>query len=595
MKYDSKDGGDKKLQHILTKIKNGQDWYRKNQGDSDLRNLAYWRGKFWNSEGGIYWRPSGRTAYQAQQNEIFPILDTLASALALEVPQCEALDMRQNSDSVPSPTMDTTFAGRRFAAILNHYAEEDELDDHCWDATMHASIFEDGAIRKISWDTKIGRPVWRIKMPWEVIYDRNVKKFRDARWVCERFVLHIDDFRARVEQGLYKLKKPIKADTYPRAMEGGEDATLDQEESWRRQSMKVYVTLYEYWDLQKGEFCHLHAGTQQILFSAPAPYGNPYDQLVWNNPLGRPGGIPDVTLLAPNQRDINELVSARRELVSRLPRRMIMERGIFKDEDAFSRFRRAKSWEPTIVEDDPQGRNLGQRVFVTPEMSTTYDFNRHLEQQTGHIRRVAGELDAARGQAVNIRTAAEARMLEAKDAGRIGKRMKRLVRYIKKGFTTTGRILRWAVTNPESSRIDMTALAASSQVDVSPMTLAAEIMTTDPKLKILPFTPLMEDITVRRQQLLELMDRIARLPPEFIENIVPKEFVREVFDVFHQRPSIMKDDETIAAEQAAAAQAEAAAATPMPGMPPMPGVPAGPAGSPAMMPSIPVAPPPLPR
>jgi len=147
------------------------------------------------------------------------------------------------------------------------------------------------------------------------------------------------------------------------------------------------------------------------------------------------------------------------------------------------------------------------------------------------------------------------------------------------------------VTNPESSKIDMTALAATSQVDVSPMTLAAEIMTTDPKLKILPFTPLMEDITVRRQQLLELMDRIARLPPEFIQNIVPKEFVREVFDVFHQRPSIMKDDETIAAEQAQVAQAEAAAASPMPGMPPMP----GPAGSPAMMPSIPVAPPPLPR
>jgi|TARA_R100000084_G_scaffold109356_1_gene75931 hypothetical protein len=574
----------KKLQRILTQVKNGQDWYRRNQGDQDLRNLAYWRGKFWNNEGGIYWKTAGRNLYQAEQNEIFPILDTMASALALEVPQCEALDVRQSSERIPSPQEDTAYAGRRFAAILNHYAEEDELDDHCWDAVMHACIFEDGAIRKISWDTKVGRPVWRLKMPWEVIYDRNVRKFRDARWICERFVLHIDDFRKRVEQGLYKLKKPIKPDTYPRAMENGDDAVLEQEEDWRRKSLKVYVTLYEYWDLQRNQFCHVHIGTKQILFSAPTPYGNPYDQLVWNNPLGRPGGIPDVSLLAPNQRDINELVSARRELVSRLPRRMILERGIFKDEDAFSRFRRAKSWEATVVEDDPQGRRLSERVFVTPEMSTTYDFNRHLDQQTQHIRRVAGEMDAARGVAVNIRTAAEARMLEAKDAGRVGKRMKRLVRYIKKGFIKTGSILRWAVTNPESSKIDMVALAASSQVDVSPMVLAAEIMTTDPKLKILPFTPLMEDITVRRQQLLELMDRISRLPPEFIANIVPEEFVKEVFDVFHQRPSIMKDSATMEEEQLAAQ--EAAMAPAPPNVAPDMGLP---------QPSIPVALPPLVR
>jgi hypothetical protein len=193
-------------------------------------------------------------------------------------------------------------------------------------------------------------------------------------------------------------------------------------------------------------------------------------------------------------------------------------------------------------------------------------------------------MDAARGVAVNIRTAAEARMLEAKDAGRVGKRMKRLVRYIKKGFIKTGSILRWAVTNPESSKIDMVALAASSQVDVSPMVLAAEIMTTDPKLKILPFTPLMEDITVRRQQLLELMDRISRLPPEFIANIVPEEFVKEVFDVFHQRPSIMKDSATMEEEQLAAQ--EAAMAPAPPNVAPDMGLP---------QPSIPVALPPLVR
>jgi hypothetical protein len=343
---------DKGLRRILSIIRNGQDWYRRNQGDEDLRNLAYWRGKFWSAEGGIYWTPKGRARYQAEQNEIFPLLDTLASALALEVPQCEALDMRARSQRTPDPESDSTFSGRRFAAILNHYAEEDEIDEHVWDAVMHACIFADGAIRKISWDSKAGRVVWRLKMPWEVVYDRNVKKFRDAEWVAERFTIHIDDFRERVKAGLYSVTKDVKADTYPRAMDHGSGSPLDEEEDWRRNGLKEYVTCWEFWDFRKGTFAHVHDGTQQILFESPAPYGNPYDQMIWNNPLGRPGGIPDVSLLAPNQRDINELVSARRELVSRLPRRMLLETGMFKDEDAFSRFRNAKAWDATVVEPD---------------------------------------------------------------------------------------------------------------------------------------------------------------------------------------------------------------------------------------------------
>jgi hypothetical protein len=584
---------DKNLRRVLTVIRNGQDWYRRNQGDEDLRNLAYWRGKFWNAEGGIYWSPKGRQQYQAEQNEIFPLLDTLASALALEVPQCEALDMRQRSMSAPEAADDTTYTGRRFAAILNHFAEEDEIDEHVWDAVMHACIFCDGAIRKISWDSKAGRVVWRLKMPWEVIYDRNVKKFRDAEWVAERFVLHIDDFRERVKSGLYSIKKDVKADTFPRAMDHGDENALEQEEDWRRNSLKEYVTCWEFWDFRKGTFSHVHVGTQQVLFEAPAPYGNPYDQMIWNNPLGRPGGIPDVSLLAPNQRDINELVSARRELVSRLPRRMLLERGMFKDEDAFSRFRRAKAWDATVVEADMHGRPLRERMTVTPEMSTTYDFNAHLGQSTEHIRRVSGEMDAARGQAVNIRTAAEARMLEAKDAGRVGKRMKRLVRYIKKGFIKTGNVLRWAVTSPEVSKVDIVALAAATQVDIDPGTLTAEILTTSPKLKILPFTPLMEDITVRRRQFLELLQALSGLPPEFIATILPKEAVREIFDVFNVRPSILKSDEVLEEEQQALA---AAAAAPPPGGP-MPAMPPPGMAAPGPMPGggIPVAPPPLMR
>ena len=545
---------EKEVLRIAELIRTHEDHYAKETADEDVRNLSYWRGRFWAGDG--YKSSSETKTYRAESNEIFPIIDTLMAALAMDLPQVEFLDVRQNSGGSPNRSNDPAFAGRRLAAVLNWMADEDDLDDMVENAVIHACLFRSGAVRKASWDAKAGRVIWRIKAPWEVVWDGNATRWADLSWISERFVLHVDDFQARIKEKVYRLQKgkPIHADTYPRAIENRDEISLDDQERLRKTGLREFVTLHEYYDLRKNKFYHVHLPTKQILMKADAPYGNPFHSLVWHPSVGQTKGIPDVSLLAPPQKQINELVSARREIVRRLPRRMLVDRELFQSEEDWRRWSKAKTWEPTPVS-RPAGGRISDAIFVSPEMPTTFDFTAHLQASEQHIRRVAGELDAGRGGVRNIRTAAEVSLLMARDEGRLGKRVRKLVNFVRSGFEKGRDILKWAVENPEVSRIDMIAVASHAQVDVDPTTLAMELMQVTPKLRVLPFSPLMEDRNARRANLIQLIGEMAATP--MAESINWQEFSREIFDLFGFRPSILKNEEDVA--QAAEAEQMAAA------------------------------------
>jgi len=547
---------EKEVLRITGLISQHEQHYAKEIADEDTRNLAYWRGTFWSGDG--YASSKETKTYAAHQNEIFPIIDTLCAALSMDLPQCEWLDTRQNSGPTPTRENDPAFAGRRLAAVLNWMADADSMDDMVENSVINACLFRGGAVRKASWSAKLGRVIWRIKQPWEVVWDGNATRWEDIDWVAERFVLHVDDFRSRIKNKVYKLQrgKGIKADTYPRAMGQREDMGWDESERLKDSGLKEFVTLHEYWDLRANPpmFYHVHVPTRQILMKSQAPYGNPYDVLTWHPSVGQTKGIPDVSLLAPTQKQINEQVSARREIVRRLPRRMLVDRELFADEESWRKWARAKTWEPAPVS-RPAGGRISDYIFVSPEMPTTFDFNAHLSASEQHIRRIAGELDAGRGVVKNIRTAAEVSLLMARDEGRLGKRVRKLVKFVRSGFEKGGEIVRWAVQNPKVSNIDMISLASHAQVDVDPITLSMELLSITPKLRVLPFSPLMEDRNARRANLIQLIGEMSATP--MIDHIDWAEFSREVFDLFGFRPSILKNKEDTEAE--AAMMAEAAA------------------------------------
>tara|TARA_R100001510_G_scaffold57433_1_gene65467 strand:+ start:2616 stop:4331 length:1716 start_codon:yes stop_codon:yes gene_type:complete len=546
----------KTAKQLIGIIKQSEEYYKKNIAREDARNLSYWRGKFWEGDG--YSVLSDLENYNAQQNEIFPIIDTITSSLALDLPQCEVLDARQRTYEVPDRYDDTTFVGRRIASVLNWMAERDNLDETTREATLHAMLFSIGAVRKITWSMERGQVIWRMKMPWEVQFDPSARRLTDVGWASERFIVHIDVLRQRIESGYYVLTngKVIKPDTFPRSLiadymnDGYDDKQYEQE------MLKEYVTLHEYWDFRKKLLYHIHTGTNQILMSTELPYGNPYDQLVFHDGVGRLRGIPDVTLLAPLQQDINELVSARREIVRRLPKRMFYDKAMFPNEEDASRFMNSQTWEPVPVETD--GQNLvGDMVYVTPDMPTTFDFNRHLDQATINIKNIAGMADYQRGQVKNIRTAAEANMVQASVQGRMQVRTRVLTKFVKRGFDKALSVLQWAISNRETSGVDMDMIARVTQLDVDGSVISREIVENSPQFRILPFSPLMEDKIVRREQLVALLGQLAATPSN--DEVNWREITKELIEMFSVRPSILKDDfeveeEIVAAGQAALAQ-----------------------------------------
>jgi len=543
---DKSDSEKKIVARVLGFVETTERAFRNDRLDEIVRNLSYYRGQFWEGDG-IVDGVGGNRNYRAVRNEIFPIVDTIVSALAMDLPQVEALDRRENSHTQVERTDDPTFAGRRISSVLNWVAEQDELDTTVQELVLNALLFGEGVV-KASWSTNLSRPIWRIKMPWEVHFDSSARQVRDAAWSFERFVLHWDDFQQRVDSEVYSFKKEIKPDTYPRNMVSEKMRERDYEEL-QRAGLKEYVGLIEYWDYRQGLLFHIHPETKQVLMSTEAPYKRPYTMLVFNNGVGRIRGISDVSLIAPLQRDINELVTARREIVSRLPRRMLVDEGLFNSEEEFERWKNAKTWEPTRVR-FPVDASIDERVWVSPEMPTTFDFNRHLEDNVEAIRWTPGMSDFQRGEVKNIRTAAEADMIRSAVEGRLKIRTQKLIRVVTQLFRDSLEVLRWAVENEADSNVDMEKIVEETVMNVEPSLLANEILNESVQFRLLPFSPLMEDRIARRESLTQLLPALTSEPLAGSFNF--REIAKEIVDVYGWRPSVVNksvpDEEQVAEE-----------------------------------------------
>tara|TARA_R100001594_G_scaffold11979_1_gene26840 strand:+ start:4868 stop:6649 length:1782 start_codon:yes stop_codon:yes gene_type:complete len=564
----------KTLRKMVTLITQTEENFKTYRADELIRNLSYYRGEFWGGDGySSQINPTSSRNYAAVQNEVFPIIDTIASSLAMDLPQVEAIDQRAMSYKVPERHQDATFAGKRVAAALNFFAEEDQLDDILREMILHALLF-DMSVLKVMWSSDLGRPIWRTKLPWEVHFDPNAKRAADSAWAFERFVLHIDDLRDRIDSGVYnKVKKTIKGDTYPRSLVHSHMKD-EAEIKLREAGLKEYVSLVEYWDFKRNKLYHLHPDTNQLLMESEIPYGRPYEVLVFHPGIGRIRGIPDTTLVAPIQRDINELVSARREIVARLPRRMLVDSKLFRSEEEFERWKNARTWEPTLIHAPPDG-NIDSNIWVSPEMKTTFDFNNHLSQAIDSIRWLPGMADYQQGQVKNIRTAAEANMIRSAIEGRLAIRSRKVVRIVTSMFRRALDAFKWALVNKEFSGVNVDRLSRLLQVDVDAATFEREIVEASPAFRLLPFSPLMEDKITRRAHLIELISYLSSGGP-LSDAIDQQELAREVVEAFGFRPSLVKTetvDELVALQESVSPEAQAieemAAMGGSPEMPPM--------------------------
>jgi hypothetical protein len=574
----------KEVNRIVGLVNQTSEVYRKERMDEDLAALAFYRGRHWQGDGTV---GGDMGKYRAQQNEVFPAIDTIVSSLALGVPAVEPVDDRYWSDDAPLREDDLTISGRRVGAVLNSWAHADRLDYTTQEAVLHACVFGIGII-KTTWSPKLGRPIVRTKLPWEWFCDPGAQRIEEATWAYEYFPLHIGTLRERVNNGQYApIKEAINPDSYPKGLISDKDMD-DDERKARAAGLREYVNMVEFFDYKNKRLYHIHPSTKQVLLDVPLPWGRTYDVLVFHDAVGRIRGVSDVELMASNQRDINMLFSAQREMVFRLPKRMLVDRDIFEDQDEFEAFKNSKSWEPTPIK-MPNGSTFNEKVYVTPEMGTTYDFQRHFEALKDGARSVLGEGDYQGGRAVNIRTAKEASMLEGSTQGRMNIRMSKLTRVIGDVFQRMLTTWKWAVENEDASGVDMEQIAADTQGDTAADQLLKDLVENTPKFKLLPFSPMMEDKFARRQELANFVNSLAG-NPALAAAFDMRELAREFVELHGFRPSVLLSQEAVQAASQNAALAQTPDAAPLaaqagPDMPQMPidvpAPPAEPAPSPA--------------
>lgn len=532
-----------RVEYLCRQVLSWEETYRTNHLTRDARNLAYYRGEFWGDEsfGGVV--PGDVTTYQTERNVIAPLVQTLTSKLVMSTPQVEGKPRGLDPRSTPEPEKDRTFSAERVAATLNHFAEEDELDESIEELVICAILFDRGGLLKWSWDAELSRIVFESLLPWEWGCDPDAKRFRDAHWVCQRFPVHIEELNDLVRQRIYKRpKEEIHPDSWRRDINQQLRVSEDDARTafMARHGSAEHVHLVEYWDRRNGRLYHLHPETMQCLLASDMPWRSPFARLDFMPALGRVGGISDVTLGAKGQRDINEMVTALRETVTHLQERTLIDDELFETQEAFEDFVSARATEPTRVKRPESMGSLREAVVKVGGHNVGFDFHQYLNGAEQALHYLLGTAEYQRGQSVNIRTAAEAMMIRGATEGRLDRRGVRVEKVVLKAFKGCQQVLRWAINNPDQSGVDLYRLHEDIEPGVQIGQWVQELMLMRPRLRLLPFSPLMENVIERRQHLVALLPQLAS-NPEMMSHINIPELVREIVDVFGLRPSIYQD------------------------------------------------------
>ena len=560
------------ISRLTTLIETSEETYKKWRGEQDVMNLCYWRGKFWKHDG---WQPQATDKlvnYASSQNEIFPILDSISSALALSLPQVELADHRVHVGAPPTRETDPAYFGQRVARALNVMAAEADFDETIREATLQAMVFAKGGIVKTMWPVERGMCDWTTKLPWEVFFDPGARRIRDCSWAFERFPLHYDDFLTRIQSGVYQRPttgRKLTADAFPVSLV--EDILLDdQEREDRRNSIREYILLHEFYDFRRGVFYHIHVPTMTVLLAAPIAFGNPYSVLQFNPAIGRMEGVPEVDYLAGTQTDINEIVSARLDYARTCVPKLVADNRMFKDAAAFEKFRKARANEITTVDKPSDMQSIEEGFALTPTPTTTPDLRQHLSEAVESIRYRAGVGSMDRGVPENIRTAAEADAIRARTDSRLRVKSGLVVKTVANCFKTGLRALQWATTNAKDLGWQPEALYSATVEGIPFEQWRSEVLSpaATHDFRILPFSPLMEDPITRRKYLMDLIDKIGGA--DIALNFDQRELAREIQEGFQLRRSLVRAEP-----------------------PPPPGAPALPGGAPGSAPGGP-APAPMP-
>ena len=283
-------------------------------------------------------------------------------------------------------------------------------------AVLDACLCKRG-IFKTAWDFERDEPVVRAIDPATVFFDPDVRDQDDSSFWLHATAVHEDEYRARVEAGMYPELTAVSPTPYPEWIEDSMRTTRGD----RPRSSDKYYEIWEHYDLRRGKVQHYLRKPGTLLHEDDLEY-NPFSMFFLNHSGVDIRGISEVQLLLGYQRKINDMLTLIIYLAYRtIPRVFYDAREIVQetidDMDASD----PAAWVPLKT----RGNNAAgfkQLFFPTPTPENpgfAVEIMRLLETLAGKTSALA---HIARAPEHNVRTAAQVQDVRDQERGRMAYR-----------------------------------------------------------------------------------------------------------------------------------------------------------------------------
>ena len=382
-------------------------YYKRSEKISFDKARRYYRGDFFTeTDGNIL---GSVQSYLCSKNMIYAVADTAVSALLGPNPAVGAVARNPHSqDATPAVN-----------GLMEYVFDVNKFRRKAATSLIDAVLCKRG-IFKVGWDVKQDRPVIRAINPSSVFFDLTVRDADDIRYWIEATVISFDEFKRRVKSGQYKGEnvKEVRPDRYPTwLLDPNQKSTTDavrDEFQW--------VTIYEYYDREKGIMQHYCKQADTVVFEDKIDY-IPYAMFTLNQSGIDCLGLSEVQLILNQQDTINDLLSHMKQITYLQIPRILYDSGRISEEDLNKAVEASAGSFIGINPSNSEAlRSLATLFYEMPIPDSPQGVKEFVARQEDDAAFISALAEAARGQVAGARTATEMAIIDAQLRTRLATR-----------------------------------------------------------------------------------------------------------------------------------------------------------------------------
>jgi len=392
---------------LTTLIDRHKRFYEQNEKTLFDKARMYYQGNFFRRQGANSDKEANM--FLCSKNLIYAIADTAVSALLGPNPQVSAQPRNPISQEA-APAVN---------GLMEYTFQTNKMRRRAATALIDAVLCKRG-IFKTGWSVEEDRPVVKVIDPSSLFFDLTVRDVDDIRYWIEATVVPYTVFKERVASGRYKSDKidDVRPDRYPSWILG---AAKKSETDMVRDAFE-WVTIYEYYDRDKGIVQHYIKQADTVIFEEKIDY-IPYSMFSLNQSGVDCLGLSEVQLVLNQQETINDLLTHMKQITYLMVPRILYDSGRISEEDLNKAVEASAGAFVGISPENSEAlRTLATLFYEMPMPQNPVGVEAFVARQEGDAAFISALAEAARGQVTGARTATEMAIIDAQMRTRLATR-----------------------------------------------------------------------------------------------------------------------------------------------------------------------------